>query len=210
MNKNKIAVDLFNKFATLYEEKYMDVTMYGDTFDFFCDAVQTVQPYILELACGPGNITKYLLDRRPDFNILATDLAPNMVERAKINNPTAVFKIMDCREIGQLTDKFDAIMCGFCLPYIDAEETGAFIAAASNIMKPGAVIYISTMEDDYSKSGFRKGSTGDEVFMYFYKEDFLVNVFEKNDFKIMKVDRKDFPSNDGSKVTDLVIIAKKL
>jgi len=41
------------------------------------------QAKVLELACGPGNITKCLLSKRPDLEILATDIAPNILELAK-------------------------------------------------------------------------------------------------------------------------------
>lgn len=53
---------------------------------------------IVEVACGPGNITKYLLNKRPGFKIGGIDLAPNMVELAKVNNPTASFQVMDSRK----------------------------------------------------------------------------------------------------------------
>ena len=41
---------------------------------------------VLEIACGPGNITKYISRLRPDFQITAIDLSPNMIELAKANN----------------------------------------------------------------------------------------------------------------------------
>ena len=101
-DKSKIAVAVFDKLANLYQEKYMDVSAYHKSFDFFCDAVQKENPEILELACGPGNITKYILQKRPDFNVLGTDLAPNMLALAKKNNPSVNFQILDSRNIKQL------------------------------------------------------------------------------------------------------------
>jgi trans-aconitate methyltransferase len=58
---------------------------------------------ILELACGPGNITQYIISKRSDFKILGTDLAPNMIELAKINNPSAQFQLLDSRDIRTIT-----------------------------------------------------------------------------------------------------------
>ncbi|MGZ4044449.1 MAG: class I SAM-dependent methyltransferase, partial [Bacteroidia bacterium] len=112
-DKNKNAVQIFNKLAKLYESKFMNVNLYGDTFDFFCDNIKKQNAEVLELACGPGNITKYLLNKRSDLKIFGTDLSPNMISLAKTNNPTTEFAIMDCREIGNLNKKYDAIMCGF-------------------------------------------------------------------------------------------------
>src|SRR6185295_3669822 len=99
MDKTKIAVNIFNKHASKYQDKFMDVNLYAGSFDFFCDAAKKQNAKILEIACGPGNITSYLLNKRPDFKILGIDLAPNMIALAKINNPKADFQLMDCRDI---------------------------------------------------------------------------------------------------------------
>jgi len=208
MDKNQTAVAIFNKNANLYQDKFMDVNLYGNSFDLFCSTLKK-DAEILELACGPGNITKYLLDKRPDFKILGTDLAPKMVELAKINNPTAEFELMDCREIVKLEKKYDAIMCGFCLPYLSREEALQLIADASHILKPGGVIYISTMEDDYAKSAFKKGSTGEEIFMHYHQADYLTQALKENKFMVIDLKRQDYPEKDGTKTTDLILIAEK-
>ena len=58
MDKNKIAVGVFDKLATLYQEKFMDVNLYSYTFDFFCDTIEKQNAGLLEIACGPGNIAQ--------------------------------------------------------------------------------------------------------------------------------------------------------
>jgi 2-polyprenyl-3-methyl-5-hydroxy-6-metoxy-1,4-benzoquinol methylase len=209
MDKNKIAVDVFNKMANAYQDKFMNVNMYGDTFDFFCDTIKTENAEILELACGPGNITKYLLQKRPDFKILGTDLAPNMIELAKMNNPTAEFQLMDCRDIGGSEKKYDAIMCGFCLPYLSKEEAVKLIGDSSVLLKPKGLLYLSTMEDEYSKSDFKKGSGGDEIFMHYHEAGYLTDALKAKQFKILKLKRQDYPMQDGTKVIDLILIAEK-
>jgi len=152
MNKTQIAVNIFDKCVSLYQDKFMDVSLYHSGFDLFCNSIKKQNAEILELACGRGNITKYLLDKRPDFKILGTDLAPNMLALAKKNNPTAEFQLLDSREILKLNKTYDAIMCGFCLPYLTKEEAIQLMEDAAKILNANGVIYISTMEDDYSKS----------------------------------------------------------
>jgi 2-polyprenyl-3-methyl-5-hydroxy-6-metoxy-1,4-benzoquinol methylase len=210
MDKSKIAVDIFNKHASLYQTKFMDVSLYHASFDFFCDSIKKQNAEVLELACGPGNITKYLLSKRSDLKVLGTDLAPNMIELAKQNNPTATFEIFDCRKIVELNKKFDAIMCGFCLPYLSKEETTKLIEDTSKILNPNGVIYISTMEDDYSNSGLRKGSQGDEIFMHYYLESDLASPLIKNGFKINYLNRVKSEMTDGSVVIDLILVAEKI
>ena len=209
MDKTKIAADVFNKLAKLYQDKFMNVDLYGDSLDFFCNHIEKKNAEVLELACGPGNITKYLLQKRGDLKILGVDLAPNMIALAAINNPTATFEIMDCRNIGRINKKYDAIMCGFCLPYLCREETVQLISNAAELLNAAGIFYLSTMEDDYSKSGFKKGSTGDEIFMHYYQADFLIDILKENHFKILTSRCKEYPAQDGTITTDLVIIAGK-
>lgn len=204
MDKTKIAVDIFNKLAQHYQDKFMDVSLYAATFDLFCESITKENAEVLELACGPGNITKYLLGKRPDLKIFGTDLAPNMIELAKQNNPQAEFQLLDCRAILSLNKNFDAIMCGFAFPYLSKEDAVKWIGDAAQVLHPGGVIYISTMEDDYSKSRMQKGSTGDEIFMHYHEAGYLTKALEENGFEIIDLQR--LKQED---VVDLVIVARK-
>lgn len=209
MDKSQSAVSIFNKYAKEYEQKFMDVGLYQPSLDLFCHSVQKKNAQILEIACGPGNITQYLLKKRPDFKVLGTDLAPNMLERARINNPTATFELMDGREIKKLNKKYDGIVSGFCFPYFTKEEAIQFIKDAAGLLNPKGVIYISTMEDDYSKSGYKKGSQGDEIFMHYHEEGYLTEALKENGFEILHLSRQDFTNHDGSTSVDMMIVAKK-
>ncbi|MFC4818291.1 MULTISPECIES: class I SAM-dependent methyltransferase [unclassified Flavobacterium] len=209
MDKTQKAVEVFNKCANQYQDRFLNFDLYNDTFDLFCDSIEKENASILELACGPGNITKYFLQRRSDFEVLGTDLAPNMIELAKKNNPTATFQILDCRDFLQLNQKFDGIVCGFGLPYISKEEAIQLIKDAAECLNSYGILYLSTMEDDYSKSGLKKGSTGDEIFIHYHQEEYLSEALLANDFKIIALERKRFPEPDGSNTTDLIVIARK-
>jgi len=209
MDKTKMAIDVFDKRANEYQARFMDVGLYHDTFDLFCNSITKENAEILELACGPGNITRYILNKRPDFKILGIDLAPNMIELAKRNNPTATFQCMDCRDIRLLGKKYDAVMCGFCLPYLSKEESVQLINNVYNLLEFNGLLYISTMEDDYAKSGLERSSSGDQMYIHYHEADYLTQALLENGFKIIEMQRKEYPKQDGSKTTDLVIIAGK-
>jgi trans-aconitate methyltransferase len=209
MDKTKMAVDVFNKRAGIYQDKFMDTGLYHDTFDLFCRNIKKENACILDIACGPGNITKYLLSKRPDFKILGIDLAPNMIALAAINNPSAEFQIMDCRDISTTGKKYDAIMCGFCLPYLSKEETEQLIKDVSALLNTNGVFYISTMEGDHSKSALKTSSSGDQIYQHFHEAGYLVKALEENGFIIIDLRRKVYQGNDGATITDLVIIAGK-
>lgn len=210
-DKTHIAVKLFDQKAQLYQEKYMDVSLYHDSFDTFCEKIKNQGAKVLEIACGPGNITQYLLQKRPDFQLLGTDLAPKMLQLAKLNNPTAEFQLLNAKKICELGEKFDAIMCGFCLPYLSKEETQILIEDASHILQERGFLYISTMEDDYAASGWKGPSSGEgeKIYMYYHQEDYLTEALKKSGFSIIEVYRKEYPAPDGSLVVDLILIAQK-
>ncbi len=188
--------------------KFMNVDLYAASLNLFCDALKN-NSSVLELACGPGNITKFLLDKRNDLKISGIDLAPNMIELAKQNNPSAEFEVMDCREISSLNKRFDAVMCGFCLPYLSMQETNKLISDGSALLHQGGIFYISTMEDDYLNSGLRKGSQGDEIFMHYYREKDLSTTLIENGFQIINTQRVKSEMTTGESVVDLIIIAQK-
>ncbi|MEI7585331.1 hypothetical protein [Runella sp.] len=113
------------------------------------------------------------------------------------------------RNIGQLTKQFDAIMCGFGLPYLSKEETENLISGSFALLKPEGVLYVSTMEDDYNKSGIKTSSSGSQLFMHYHQADTLTQALQKQGFNIIDLQRKEYPATDGTKTTDLLIIARK-
>ncbi|HXC04098.1 MAG TPA: class I SAM-dependent methyltransferase, partial [Bacteroidia bacterium] len=191
-----------------YQDKYMVQEQYHASFDLFCKRVEKPGAEILELACGPGNITRYLLQQRPDFKILCTDLAPNMLDLARINNPAADFLLLDCRDFLQLNQTWDAIIMGFCLPYLDKEQAIKLIRDSAQALVQGGVIYISTMEDDYGKSGLVYTSDGSsQCFIHYHEGAYLEQALNDSGFDVLHLIRQDFPGQSGT--TDLILLARK-
>ena len=210
MDKYEITVSTFNKLADKYEAKYMDFDFYFDTYDTFCDLVTKSTPRVFEIGCGPGNITKYLLKKRSDFKVHGIDLAPNMVSLACQNNPNSRFEVMDSRTICSIKDTYDAIMCGFCTPYLSKSDVSKLIKDMRKLLNVEGVLYLSTMEDEESKSGFQTSSAGDQVYINYHQFDFLKSELESNGFEIIKFKRKQFPVESGEPTTDLFIYAKAI
>ena len=211
MDHNPIAIRVFDAWATGYNEAFMDTALYHASFNRFLEAIEVPHAAVLELGCGPGNITQYLLRQRPDLKILGTDLAPNMLRLAQENNPTAEFQLLDARNITALQRHFDAIMCGFCLPYLTPGETSALIGDAAAVLRPGGVLYLSTMEDDPAKSGFKAPSTGtgEAAYIQYYQATFLTEVLEAKGFTVLDLSRAHYTGRDGKPVTDLMLVARR-
>lgn len=166
MNPNQETHDTWNKLADLYQEKFMKAALYNESYDFICRAISQPGAKLLDIGCGPGNITQYLLNKRPDFEVLGIDIAPNMVALAQQNNPTASFAVMDTRDIARLNGPFDGIIGGFCLPYLSPDERRHLLADAQQLLQPGGLLYLSFVEGEAEQSGFKSGSGGRVYFHY--------------------------------------------
>ncbi len=207
MDHSANAVNLFNKYADSYTEKYMNVDLYSDSLDIFCEYAET-NGSVLELACGPGNVTRYILSKRPDLKILGTDLAPRMLEIARDKNPEAVFTILDCRKMNELQKTYDAIICAFGFPYLSKKESTELISDAAKHLSKHGILYLSFMEDKHENSGPQKGSQGDEIFMNYHEEGYILDALKNNGFTMIDLRRKTYAGADAKPVTDLVILTK--
>lgn len=210
MDHSEHTFQTWDQLASQYQEKFMDLDLYNDTYDLFCKEAAIHNARVLEVGCGPGNITKYLLSKRPDFKIQGIDISPNMIKLAKANNPTAFFKIMDCRKIDELIGTFDAIICGFCMPYLSKKECAKFIKDSAALLSSGGILYFSAIEDDHIKSGYETSSDGKHtMFVYYHEEGYLQEDIQQNRFQLIHLQRKHYPKKEGT-VTHLIFIAQKI
>jgi 2-polyprenyl-3-methyl-5-hydroxy-6-metoxy-1,4-benzoquinol methylase len=209
MDRYKETFETWNKLALLYQDKFMDLDLYDDTYNFICNTIIKDKAKLLEIGCGPGNITKYLLSNRPDFDILGIDVASNMIELAKKNNPTARFDIMDGREISNLKTKYDGIVCGFCLPYLSQNDCKKLILDCYNLLNEDGLIYLSFVEGDPSKSSFQVGSSGGKIYFYFHTLDLLKQQLIENHFSELKIFKVEYKKTENEKDIHTILTAKK-
>lgn len=209
MVQKQTPLEIFNKHASAYQERFMHFDLYDDTYDKLCQVLKP-NASVLEIGCGPGNITAYLLSKRPDLDICGIDLAENMIELAKANCPGAKFAVMDGRDISSLNEKFDAVVCGFCLPYLNKEEVEKLITDSSQLLNGKGILYLSAIEDKYEKSGLEVSSNGqDACYIYYYEESALKTFFELNHFENPIAFRKIYSKSDNATSTHLILIACK-
>lgn len=208
MDKTEITIKTYDLSAKNYENKFMDLHLYKDTLEFFSELI-IPSSNVLDLACGPGNIAKFLLDRKPQLNIIGIDLSQEMIKLAKNNVPNAEFYIHDIRALNFESEKFDVIITSFCLPYLYDAEAKEFIDNISKNIVNDGYIYLSTMEGkghDFETASFTEGN---QLFINYYSEEFLKDLFQRNNLEIVKLFKQDYHERDGSITVDLIFILRK-
>lgn len=209
MDHYKETFETWNKVASQYQDKFMDLDLYNTSYDLICESITLKNAKILEIGCGPGNITRYLLSKRPDFNILGLDIAPNMIALAKKNNPTATFKVMDCRDIYQLNSLYDGIVSGFCLPFLSATNCVQFIKDCHKLLSNNGLLYISFVEGEPDKSGFKTDSYGNRVYFNYHKLDTLRKLMRLHSFFEPEVYHIDFKRSQNHLEQHTVLLSRK-
>jgi trans-aconitate 2-methyltransferase len=73
---------------------------------------------VVDLGCGPGNLTGVLAQRWPDADVLGLDSSPEMVERARATRPAAVrFEVADLRSWDP-ADPVDVLLSNATLQWV--------------------------------------------------------------------------------------------
>lgn len=183
MDPYALNLETWDKVAGLYQERFMDLRIYDASYAAFAECLPP-EARVLEVGCGPGNVTRDLLIRRPDIRIIATDLSPAMIRLAEANNPHATCQILDARQIGTLTGPFDGILSGFCLPYLTPQDGRQFVQDAARLLSPGGTLYLSAIAGDPATSGYRQNSRGDGMYQYYYPKPLLVTWLREAGFGI--------------------------
>ncbi|CAM1365137.1 Trans-aconitate 2-methyltransferase [Tenacibaculum sediminilitoris] len=207
-NQEQNTVDVYNKIAQAYQDKFMEATVYHHSYNALVNHIKPSHKKVLDVACGPGNITKYLLKKNPNLSVLGTDAAEKMVSLAKQNNPKASFNVLDCRDITSLQQGFDIIIFGFCFPYLTKEDALKLIKDAATMLHPNGLLYISTMIGNYKKdSRITASSDGkNSMFIHYHEPEYLIEALEEQEFKILENYTKLYQEGGD---TDLFLIAKK-
>ncbi|MDG1332949.1 MAG: class I SAM-dependent methyltransferase [Crocinitomicaceae bacterium] len=205
----KNTIETWRKLATAYHEKFKDLTIYNETYEAFVSYLNSESPSLLEIGCGPGTVTKWLKNRLPKASILATDVAPEMIEEAKKHIEGVEFEVADARTIHEFNQKFDAIFAGFIVPYLTKVDLGEFISSASTLLNTKGVFYVSCIEKNYSESFTQTGSTGHKMTVHFYLEKDLLSFFDQHQLEHLQIIRVNYPLPTGDSDTHLIILGQK-
>jgi len=199
----------WNNIAQLYEDKFMKFDLYNDTYKSFCDLLLRPDASVLEIGCGPGNITRHILDLNPKLKVLATDISKNMIDLAKRNNPEVEIQVLDCRNLKRINTKFDGIICGFTIPYLSKLDCSKLISDCSNLLTEEGALYLSFVSGDYEKSGFISGSSGDRAYFYYHELKRIKQELELNHMTVVDFIQKKYKKSDTISETHTIINAKK-
>jgi MPBQ/MSBQ methyltransferase len=98
---------------------------------------------ILDVACGLGGSTRYLLKYYSASNLIGITLSMKQIETSKANVPSCSFILMDAHRLGFKDHQFDNIICVEGVNQFKTRE--GFLREAHRVLKPGGYLVLSDM-----------------------------------------------------------------
>lgn len=218
-------LNCYNSAAESFDKKIGSLSNYDEAYGFFTASLKGSK--LLDTACGPGNISRWITKHWQDFKtvtnpeqpeITLMDLSTEMLRLAKGYLPGA--KTMNCSIVDFALEEcsYDGIINGFGLPYLTLEEGLSHFKKVHSTLKPEGIYFLSFMNaDDTKRSGnptftqnehpsFSPDST---ITVTYWQQDFVLAELEKLGFKLLKKWNLDYTESDGSITTDVVLVVQK-
>ncbi len=131
---------VFSRHAEAYQERLEGIMARGDARGRM-RVIELAAPRpgmrILDLACGPGTLSRLLAQRvAPDGDVVGVDLAPGMIALASAAGiANAEFEVMDIETLRFEDATFDGVVCGHGLQFVP--DLALALREARRVLKPG-------------------------------------------------------------------------
>ncbi len=204
-------VSLFDKWASRYSQKYMDVNLYRESLNFFLEKIKAPNASLLDVACGPGNLTRFIMESLPDTTILGVDLSSEMIKIAKEKNPSSRFLVHDAMDLTNLNQKFDGVICGFLLPYLNNTETQWFLSQVQYVLLSDGFLYLSTIKGNPELPSYIPATDDDgtQLCTNFYNMNTLEILLKNANLEVVADYEVSYVHDNGIPTTDICLIAKR-
>ncbi len=205
---NAESVACFDKHASNYAQKYFALSDYHTYYDSLLQQLPTAASRIVDLACGPGNVTAYLQQQRPELDYDCVDMSAAMLAQVQQRLPRARVIQADCRDLSQLTPGYDAAAFCFGLSYFDDADAELVLQQLRQILKPGAPLLLSTVAGDAANSGRQTNASGDSVISFFRSQKQINQMLEHAGFALILSHTIASPANASQISQDVVLLAR--
>lgn len=174
---------VFGKNAEVYAEKFADQSAFQESIDFFCAHIKS-NPIVLELGCGPGNLSAYILDKVNPASFTGLDVAPEMIELFQKRFPTHNAVVGDINSFS-FEHPLDAIIAGFCVPYLSEVELRSLVKKMKNALTINGLCYWSWILGNNESKTTKSSDGKHQLLMHYYSYEFMKSLFEGSGFEVL-------------------------
>ncbi|HVM73854.1 MAG TPA: class I SAM-dependent methyltransferase [Candidatus Paceibacterota bacterium] len=141
---NDLEMEAFQRLATMNSKRW-----FLPLVDDFLKRTKLKKALIVDVACGPGFLSKELASRNPYFSIIGIDISEVALKMARVN--TSGIKNVDLKKASVYklpfkTTSVDAVICKDSLHHFN--NPASAIREMFRIIKPGGYLYIQDIRRD--------------------------------------------------------------
>jgi len=180
--KDKTAINkkAYNKIAKEWSDKNFTSTKMLNKLDKFITYIKTGKK-ILDVGCGPGRDTKYLMEH--GFDVVGIDFSKDMINEARKRVPNGNFRLMNMMGLDFYDNSFDGVWSLGSFLHIEKKEASAVLKEFWRVLKKCGVLVVivkhgsgEALEDKYGATRF---------FAYYTQEE-LVDLIKMSGFKVLE------------------------
>ena len=200
-------IESYNKTAKDFSETIGKLHNYDHTYDFLITGLRKGDR-ILDLACGPAHISRYIIDRIK-VSVTGVDLSDKMLEIARTEIPSGNFYRQSIIDFSG-NEKYHAVIIGFGIPYLNKQQTEECIKNAINNTIDRKYLYISFMHGNGSKIEKTSFGGNHDFKIYYHNKNDIKKFLQNNNMEIVREYELDYPESDGSISKDIIYISQRL
>ncbi len=168
MDNTDIAIATYDKTADAYTQMYFDDASDHPYFDPFI-ALLPENPIVLDVGCGPGNTSAYLLQKGCD--VRGIDISDEMLKIARQKVPLGRFSHMDMRHLGYPDSTFDGILAAYSLIHIPSDQIVTTLQGFHRVLRDHGVMEIITQQGEPDRIVDDHLKVGEKMFFNFFTKE---------------------------------------
>lgn len=206
---NAVSVATFDKYAANYAEKYFALRDYDAYYALVAATLPAGPCKFLDLACGPGNVAAYILEHRPQTEILCVDASLQMLAEVKRRLDPVELLAADCRDLGAIQVRFDAAAFCFGLSYFDDADAAKVLSQLHQVLLPGSSMLLATVAGDPGLSGAQVNAEGDKVFNFYRQQAEIEQMLANAGFQVTHATTLPSPANASVRSNDVLVLCER-
>lgn len=179
MSEAKCSEVYWNKIHENYERNNIKVDNWLDSFETI---ISNCKGAVLDLGCGGGNDTLYLIEKGK--RVIACDQSINAIKNIQKNFPevaeTKCFNMLD--GLAFEDDSFEIVCADLCLHYFTEKDTDKILKEIQRVLRPEGHLFVRVNSVNDVNHG---AGQGEEVEPHLYKtsEGMLKRFFDEADVR---------------------------
>ncbi|MEZ5173076.1 MAG: methyltransferase domain-containing protein [Bacteroidia bacterium] len=177
-------IEIFNRYAIEYDSKFGAETYKTALLHKFTEMLPDSLIQVLDMGCGPGNLSKFIHLNRPDSKFTLVDGSVEMIHVAQSKGLPGDFVHAPFSGKLHFEKRFNAIVCSFLANYLLKDELHELIALLSSTLMKQGLLYFSLYTKDNPEFMLHSNAKNEKIITYIPNENNVIDLLKEYNLAI--------------------------